>query len=290
MGESVTVEGFVQQVMCSPRACLMSFEAGWGGFVATIPSAALDRFGDVKRFERRSVRIRGVIEDRQGKPRLELTDPSRIQVADGPGGPRVVKVDEKPAPGSEGAQAPPGRAVPPAPQSGAAADPAVPQVKTRVHVSGGLNSGADTSNLSTIVRDLEEEAAASGTGTGDRASQLAVEGLRDRVAMQAHTIQTLEEQLAEMSGRLAELEQRPAPSLADLDDPGRAPELDPWVVPARRGLKPQPRTGWSEKRLLRELGSPLEVQETARDTTLWVYGPGQSVTVKRGRVLSASGF
>lgn len=280
VGESVTIEGFVQQVMCSPRACLMSFEAGWAGFVATVPSGALDRIGDVKRFERRSVRLRGVVEDRQGKLRLELTDPSRIELMEGGlgRGSHVVKTDEKISEKAGTGDVPRQRA-----------GPSAPQVKTRVQVSGGLADGGATSQLSSIVRDLEEEAAVSGTAGGDRASHLAVEGLRDRVAMQAHTIQTLEEELAQMRERLSDLEERPMPSLSDLDEP--APAVDPWIVPAKRRLKlTRPRTGWSTKRLLRELGSPREVKELSSDTTLWIYGVNQSVTVKRGRVLTASGF
>lgn len=272
LGEPVTIEGFVQQVMCSPKACLLSFEAGWSGFVATIPATSLERFGDPKRFERKNVRIRGVVEDRQGKPRLELTDPGRIEVADvatESGGSRVVRAQKKPDDAAGAAAAKAGGAVAP---------------QTRVQVSGGLSSGT-SSKLGTIVRDLEEEAAATDGG----ASDAAVQGLRERVAIQSHTIRTLEEQLAEMQARVDDLEARSPEEPAVIDE--AVPVIDPWVVPARRGFSNvQPRTGWSTKRLIRELGSPLEVQALSRDSSLWIYGRDQAVTVKRGRVISASGF
>ena len=94
-----------------------------------------------------------------------------------------------------------------------------------------------------------------------------------------------------MNGRLQELEQRPVvqepvePAL-----PG-VPQIEEYVVPSRRGFaEAHPRTGWSVDRLVRELGSPLEVQVQSRDVALWIYGPRQSVTVKRGRVRSVTGF
>lgn len=276
LGRAVSIEGFVQQVMCSPRACLMSFEAGWSGLVATVPAAAKDRFGDLKRFERQNVRMRGVVEDRQGKLRMEISDPSRIQVVgevvSGQGS-RVLKAEEK-TPGTASA-------------GGTEAGP--PQTKTTVQVSGGASSGPKTANLSNIVRDLQEEAAVAGDAGG--ASELAVQGLRERVAIQAHTIQTLEEQLAELNGRLRDLEDRPTAPAESAAAGADMPGVDRWVVPARKGFShPQPRTGWSTKRLVRELGSPIEVRPVAAQTELWVYGQNQVVTVKRERVISASGF
>lgn len=279
VGKSVAIEGFVEQIMCSPRACLLSFQAGWSGFVATIPVSALDRFGDVKRLERKNVRLRGVVEDRAGKPRLELTDPSRLQVLEdtAPGaGSRVVRAQEKSRTDSGAASA--------------VDSPPAAQPQTRVQVSGGLSPSAPGGHLSGIVRDLQEEAAVSGTGDGDRASEVAVQGLRERVTMQAHTIQSLEEQLGQLNGRLQELEARPVPADGNgFDDD--LPAVDPWIVPARRGFaEAKPRTGWSAKRLVREMGSPLEVHAVSEDTAIWLYEGGFSVTVKRDRVVSTSGF
>ena len=274
MGESVTVDGFVEQVMCSPRACLLSFAAGWSGLVVTIPASSKGKFGDPKSLERKNVRVRGVVEDRGGKPRIELADPSRLEVRDLPatgGGSRVVSAEAKPTRRTA---------------DGAARST---QPKTQVQVSGGLTpSSSKASSLGAIVRELEEEEAATGQGGG--ASSMAVAGLKERVAIQAHTIQTLEDELARLSDRLEDLETRPVaepePQVAE-DLPG----VEPWVVPARRGFTHvQPRTGWSADRLVRELGSPLDVQELSRDTAVWTFGPGQAVTVKRGRVVSASGF
>ena len=124
---------------------------------------------------------------------------------------------------------------------------------------------------------------------GGPATDAAVQGLRERVAIQSHTIRTLEDQLSEMQARMEELEARSPVQEEFVDEP--VPGVDPWVVPARRGFShEQPRTGWSTHRLVRELGPPTEVQTLSRDSALWVYGRDQAVTVKRGRVVSASGF
>ncbi len=278
LGQAVSIEGFVQKVMCSPRACLMSFEAGWSGLVATIPSGFIERFGDPKKYEGQNVRIRGVVEDRQGKPRLELTDPSRIQIVTKgkpAAGSQVLEAKAQPAVRTDG--------------SGVQAQPP-PKSRSQVQVSGAVASGSAAASLGSVVRGLQEEAAVSGTGGGDRASELAVQGLRERAAIQSHTIETLEAQLEQVNGRLQELEARPAPTEEQVSLDG-VPPLERWVVPARRGFEhPKPRTGWSTKRLVRELGSPSEVQTLTRDTALWIYGREQFVTVKRERVVSASGF
>lgn len=273
VGRAVTVEGFVESVMCSPRACLLSFETGWSGLVATISSADLDRFPEPKSaYERRKVRVRGVVQDRQGRPRLEITAPSNIETLDraAGGGSRVLSAEAKEPVRSEDPAAP-------------------PRVRTQVQVSGGLSGGSNAARLSEIVRDLRQEGAAVGSGGG--ASELAVTGLRERVAIQSETIRTLEDELAEVNGRLQDLEARPIPAEPAEPSIEGVPRVERWVVPARRGLSDaRPRTGWSIERVVREIGPPLEVSELGRDRALWVYEGGRALTVVRGRVVSSSGF
>jgi len=270
----VAIDGFVEQVVCSPRACLLSFEAGWSGLVAIIPAAERERFPDPQgAYARRTVRVRGVVEDRDGRLRIEIGSPSKIEVISGGGE-------------ATGSQVLSTQANPPI-QTG---DPAAPRPRTQVHVSGGLGSGTSGSQLGEIVNDLREEAATTATA-GAPASELAVRGLRERVAIQSQTIQALESELGTVRERLGELEQRPAAVEQPAGSLDGVPRVEPWVVPARRGLaEPRPRTGWSIERLVREVGSPLEVLPISRDRALWKYGDVRTVTVARGRVVSVSGF
>src|SRR5581483_10582692 len=46
VGESVVVEGHVDSVVCSPQACLLSFEPGFSGLVVAIPGDAVGAFPD----------------------------------------------------------------------------------------------------------------------------------------------------------------------------------------------------------------------------------------------------
>lgn len=280
VGQKVVLEGFVERVVCSPSACLLSFDPGFGGLVARIGAPDLERFPDPQEsYERRNVAIEGVVSSEGGRLRMELSGPDRIRVADLPGAAgrsRVVETRTR-APvvaGSDGQGGTEGSAT-----------RAMPG-RTRVEVFDEQNRPPDA-GLATTIAELQAENAGSGSDLG---SSVVVEGLRARVAIQNETIRELREELEGMRARLDALEGDPAPE-RDLPESIGVPQIEPWVVPSRRGWSvPRPRTGWSVDRLVRELGSPVSLSEVGPDRTLWVYGEGRAVTVVRGRVVSASGF
>ena len=97
IGEEAVVEGPVESVVCSPLACLLSFEPGFSGLVVAIPGSDLSRFPDPRAtFEAQRVRVRGTIIERNGRPRIEVSDPGAItKLIDGVGhSPNVEAPDE----------------------------------------------------------------------------------------------------------------------------------------------------------------------------------------------------
>lgn len=91
VGESVTVEGDVATVICSPLACLVSFTADYSGLAASIPGDVVSRFPSPKEtYANRRVRVRGTVVDRNGRPRIEVTDPAALQVVGAGGGGSVT--------------------------------------------------------------------------------------------------------------------------------------------------------------------------------------------------------
>jgi hypothetical protein len=93
VGEEITVEGDVPTVVCSPLACLLSFTADYSGLVASIPGDALGRFPAPKEtYASHRVRVRGVVIDKNGRPRIEVRDPGQLQVLDGGGAGRPAPV------------------------------------------------------------------------------------------------------------------------------------------------------------------------------------------------------
>ncbi|MBM4265149.1 MAG: hypothetical protein FJ144_00825 [Deltaproteobacteria bacterium] len=297
IGESVTVDALVEGVICSPRACLLSLGSGWSGLVATIAAADVAGFPPPKEtYEGRRVHIRGVVVEREGRPRIELTDRSRIEIvpeaapasASGKTRSRVVSTRRSEGGAAGGTSAPTVGEEASAPQ---AAPP--PRTETRVQVSGGLQG--DASRVDEIVRELREEAGEPSPleEPGASGSQATVSGLRDRVSKQSQTIESLEGEVAALEERLAELESQPPP--APPPPPGSmegVPQMEPYVVPARSGLRERRvRTGWSTQRLVREFGTPRQVEPLPGGGSVWYYDGGRAVTVgERGRVVSATGF
>jgi hypothetical protein len=278
VGQNVLLEGFVERVVCSPGACLLAFDSGFGGLVARIGARDLERFPDPRSsYERRNVAIEGVVTSEDGRLRMDLSGPGRIRVQDAPatsGGSRVV-TNRARTPLVSGSARSTGRTVS---EEG--------RGQTRVEVFDG-QSGPAGVGLSSRIAELEAEADGSGSASE---SSVAVEGLRARVAIQNQTIRELREELEDMRARLDAIDAAPAVE-GEVASPVEVPEIGSWVVPSRRGWSaPRPRTGWSVERLVRELGSPLSLSEVGPDRALWVYGEGKAVTVVRGRVVSASGF
>lgn len=84
LGRDVEVEGEAQSVVCSPMACLLSFEAGFSGLVVAIPGDAVAAFPDPEStYEGRRVRVRGRVGERNGRPRIEIRDPRALSVEGG---------------------------------------------------------------------------------------------------------------------------------------------------------------------------------------------------------------
>jgi len=84
VGRDVEVEGEAQSVVCSPMACLLSFEAGFSGLVVAIPGDAVAAFPDPEStYEGRRVRVRGRVGERNGRPRIEIRDPRALSIEGG---------------------------------------------------------------------------------------------------------------------------------------------------------------------------------------------------------------
>lgn len=84
LGESVVVEGQVDTVVCSPQACLLSFAPGFSGLVVAIPGDVVRSFPPPEAtFESRRVRVRGIVADRGGRPRIEIRAPDAIELLEG---------------------------------------------------------------------------------------------------------------------------------------------------------------------------------------------------------------
>lgn len=84
VGESVEVVGIAESVVCSPMACLLSFEAGFAGLVVAIPGDAVGSFPDPETtYEGKEVRVRGRVAERNGRPRIEVRDPGSISLRGG---------------------------------------------------------------------------------------------------------------------------------------------------------------------------------------------------------------
>ena len=81
LGEKVTVEGHVDSIVCSPMACLISFQTNFSGLVATIPGPAIARFPAAKEtYSGKTVRVTGTVTAKNGRARIELTDPKSIEL------------------------------------------------------------------------------------------------------------------------------------------------------------------------------------------------------------------
>jgi len=307
IGETVTVDGEVPTVVCSPLACLLSFETDFSGLVASISGDVIDRFPPPKEtYSGRRVRVRGAVVDRNGKPRIELSDPADIQLLDGSGMRSAVtspasapvrvtvsppltaedgaiddQMDEPSA--QQPVEIPPPPVVPtePAPPDAARSrviDPG--RVTTRL---GGPREPAAAPSGDSVIASLSG-------GPGDaaaveaRALQQQIDKLQQENANLSATVEALEE-------RLATIEQGGVRAYQGVDEES-LPHLPEYVVSGASAKRLQHiKRGWSSERVLRQIGPPLNTRTEANGYMTWYYADGRAVTLDpRGRVSSSIGF
>jgi hypothetical protein len=86
VGEVATVEGRVVEVHCSQLSCLLAFEPSFNRFTAVVQAHSFDTFPPdqlTSRFKGKRVRVRGKIENRDGKPEIVLETPDSIALGGG---------------------------------------------------------------------------------------------------------------------------------------------------------------------------------------------------------------
>src|SRR5690606_17309785 len=105
IGREVVVEGYVERAVCSSRACVLSFGPAFSGLVVSIPASLESDVGPGKDLEGRTVRVTGLVEAPQGRPRIEIDDAANIEKVDLTVGVRNSRIVTK-----DGADAAPGAA------------------------------------------------------------------------------------------------------------------------------------------------------------------------------------
>jgi hypothetical protein len=310
LGESVTVEGRVDAVACSPMACLISFQTNYSGLIASIPGPAIAKFPSVKEtYSGRNVRVRGQVSEKNGRPRIELVDPGAIEVVS-PGTARVASSGPPPAPpggastdrtAQVGAGVPaPGPTVP-ASGTGAgggrtdvASAPAAGRPIAGSAPAGGsvaAQAGAEPVTLRPRVEITPDGAAARADSTPAQASQSdelvqEIRALRDQVS-------GLSDQLADLDARLANVEQIEEQQVAaNAPAQPNIPGPPSYVVSGQRPLSlSRINKGWTADRVLRAMGEPTGVTGGVTGVTTWYYSGGRAVTLDaNGRVVSTAGF
>lgn len=314
VGENVTVEGDVATVICSPLACLVSFTADYSGLAASIPGDVVSRFPSPKEtYANRRVRVRGTVVDRNGRPRIEVTDPAALQVVGSGGGASMttsgsaaapaVRVDpsasvkvttdpppigdtgEGAAPADVGVPPPPPVARAAAPSDGAAAasrsrviDPGV--VTSRI---GGPRPPAPEPPRGESLVSRLTGGAADAAAVESRSLEQRVEQLQQENANLVAAVQELEERLTvleQSGGRGSNVNEEDLPVTPD------------YVVSGDPSTRLQAvKRGWSSERLLRAIGPPVNTVTEANGFMTWYYANGRAVTLDpRGRVSSSVGF
>ena len=327
VGETVEVEGHVDSVVCSPMACLISFEPGFGGLVVAIPGDAVPEFPDPEAtYEARDVRVRGRIVERNGRPRIEVRDVGAIAIAAGPAAapiarsaravasprPRTVPADavagrvdslstapeREPMP-AEAGQALASRATTPRPSRSeiVASGPPEgdPAAATSFAAGGGVRVDVERPRAKPL--SASDAAARLGLPAEDQApddgaalgstGELAL--LRQELASVARRLEAVEGAIDELVDRVAVLEAVAGPVLAERE----ARDESVGAPPPRRGSPALHRVsrGYSAKQVLRLMGEPLHVESNPNGQYTWTYEGGRAVTIDaRGVVLSAVGF
>ena len=318
VGENVTVEGDVQTVICSPLACLVSFTADYSGLAASIPGDVVSRFPSPKEaYANRRVRVRGTVVDRNGRPRIEVTDPAALQVV-GSGGASVsvstsgaaaapvvrvdpsasVQVTTDPPPMGDSAEAAapapadvvvPPPPPPPAARAAAPSDDAAAASRSRVidpgvvtsRIGGPRPPAAEPRGESLVSRLTGGSADAAAVES--RSLEQRVEQLQQENANLVAAVQELEERLTvleQSGGRRSTVNEEDLPVTPD------------YVVSGDASTRLQAvKRGWSSERLLRAIGPPVNTVTEANGYMTWYYANGRAVTLDpRGRVSSSVGF
>lgn len=312
VGESVTVEGEVATVVCSPLACIVSFTADYSGLAASIPGDVVGRFPSPREtYANRRVRVRGIVVDRNGRPRIEVTDPAALQVVGGAaaGGSTspavsvpVVRVD--PSSSVKVTTDPPALAgEAPADGTGSVVPPAPPPV---VSVTGDGDGGGRSRVISPgVVTSRVGGPRPPSSATEPRGESLVARlrgGSADAAAVETRSLEQRVEQLQEENANLAAAVQELQERLTVLEQTGgmrgqgvneaELPYTPDYVVAGDRSTRLQTvKRGWSSERLLRAIGPPLNSVTEANGYMTWYYANGRAVTLDpRGRVASSVGF
>ncbi|HZR80715.1 MAG TPA: hypothetical protein VFD92_06440 [Candidatus Binatia bacterium] len=286
VGESVVVEGHVDSVVCSPQACLLSFEPGFSGLVVAIPGDAVGAFPDPDAtYESRRVRVRGTIGERGGRPRMEVRDPTAIELADGSGAPPPRP---RPSPASVAGVEPARGGTSAGGSSGVGALAG----QVQVHVDGDpprrptLSADDAARKLGIELNELSREQAASNEAPVGASSELQL--VREQLAAIASRLANLEARLDEIDQRVAAVEEIAAAGA----DAGQVAPAPRFAVPGR-DAPPLHRvqSGWTAERVVRVIGEPLEVAGQPPGPFTWYYGGGRAITIdQHGRVASFVGF
>jgi hypothetical protein len=285
IGESVTVQGQIDSVVCSPVACLLSFQPNLGGLIASISSGDLGSFPSPKAtYEGKAVRITGTVTQRNGRPRIDVASPKAIEILP-PGSLSYFPSESRPAPAARATEAP--QASPGRPHVWGPAGPRPGEVrsdkpKTEPTLKPGQERQARPSD--TPGRD----AAQSGDDVPAAAS---ITQLLADVRVLRQQVADLTDQIGTLNGRIEDLERSAASS-----QPAAAEEAVPqqpsYVVRERRSLSLRHVSrGWTAQQVVEALGEPGNVTGIGTGMTTWYYDNGRAVTLDaRGRVVSTSGF
>ncbi|MEW6269432.1 MAG: cell division protein ZapB [Thermodesulfobacteriota bacterium] len=299
VGEEVVVEGHVSNVVCSPLACLLSFATDFSGLVASIPGDRVAAFPPPKAtYDARRVRVRGMIHEKAGRLRMELRDPSQIDVLDvvvGVGSTssavkQAEPVTPPPVPEATFERGDPEQAVDalageaPAPTPGPAAGDGSRIVDPGrfERPPGAARERREPAEGDGLVAELRR-------GGGE--AMVEIRALREEVARLQETTRALSDTIAALQERLTVLEESRQAWNPGVD-PSALPELHPYVVSGSRSTRLEPvRRGWSSERVLRVYGAPLNTTADANGFVTWYYSNGRAVTIDpRGRVSASVGF
>jgi len=303
LGESVTVEGHVDGVACSPMACLVSFQTNYSGLIASIPGPSIAKFPPVKEtYSGRNVRVRGQVSEKNGRPRIELVDPRAIELLS-PGAALAASTAPPPAAGESGDRTDQAASAPaPARGSdgtGSRSDAGSARAAGRAVAGAAPGTGADARGAGAEPVTLRPRVEITPDGTAGRAAPAApptppeneellqeIRALRDQVSL-------LTDQLADLDGRVANVEQIEQQQLAaNAPQQPNIPAPPAFVVSGQRSLSlTRIAKGWTADRVLRAMGEPTGVTGGVTGVTTWYYGGGRAVTLDaNGRVVSTAGF
>ncbi len=263
----------MESVACSPQACLLSFEPGFGGLIVAITGPVAARLPDPKgTYEGRRIRARGVVGERGGRPRIEVLDAASIETLDGPRSASTIlsaSVDGRALVAGGGSAAP----------AGATPSPGAPAALAAQEAAARLG-------LPSVPGEAPDREAEVGVSLSAE-----MQLLRQEIAGLLGQVAALEDRVAALDDRLAEAEEALAAASGGGDGPAVG-GLPSYVVPGSSSpTLHRVRRGWTAERVVRVFGEPLRVSGEAPGPVTWYYDQGRAVTIDRyGRVVSAVGF